>query len=188
MNITTVPLFTLVCMVMLILIYKWHIRQSYSMCYNVKNEDSRIIFHDLKKEKSIGPFEFRGEYVRDLSVSMKLMVWSFEFGGRSNNSVRHRLVASLFVAILELAVISAKNVVEGKTTVFDERMVFLHTWQRNTSETESFNKRHWCKVCRMIKNEIMIFFSEIVVNNRSQFNDLSRQKAEWIVKRNQRRT
>ena len=40
--------------------------------------------------------------------------------------MRHRLVASLFMfAILELAVVSAKNVVEGKTTVFDECMVLM---------------------------------------------------------------
>ena len=40
--------------------------------------------------------------------------------------MRHRLVASLFMfAILELAVVSAKNVVEGKTTVFDKCMVLM---------------------------------------------------------------
>ena len=44
------------------------------MCYTVKNEGSRIIFHDLKKEKSQAPFEFSEEHVRDLSVSMKLRV------------------------------------------------------------------------------------------------------------------
>ena len=56
-----------------------------------------MIFHDLKKEKSPAPFEFSEEHVRDLSVSMKLRVWSFELGGRSNNSVRHRLVADRFL-------------------------------------------------------------------------------------------
>ena len=53
---------------------------------------------------------------------------------------------------------------------------FLHTWLRNTSETESFNERHWYRpfgfVKLMIKNEIMILFSEIVVDNRPQFYDV----------------
>ena len=44
------------------------------MCYTVKNEDSRMIFRDLKKAKSTAPFEFSEEHVRDLSVSMKLRV------------------------------------------------------------------------------------------------------------------
>ena len=44
------------------------------MCYTAKNEDSRMIFHDLKKEKSPALFEFSEEHVRDLSVSMKLRV------------------------------------------------------------------------------------------------------------------
>ena len=56
-----------------------------------------MIFDDLEKEKSTAPFEFSEEHVRDLSVSIKLRVWSFEFGGRSKNSVRHRLVALLFM-------------------------------------------------------------------------------------------
>ena len=56
-----------------------------------------MIFYDLKKDKAIAPFEFSEEHVRDLSVSMKLRVWSSEFGGRSKNLVRHRLVASPFM-------------------------------------------------------------------------------------------
>ena len=44
------------------------------MCYTVKNEDLRMIFYDLKKEKSAAPFEFIEEHVRDLSISMKLRV------------------------------------------------------------------------------------------------------------------
>ena len=44
------------------------------MCYTVKNEDSRMIFYDLKKDKAIAPFEFSEEHVRDLSISMKLRV------------------------------------------------------------------------------------------------------------------
>lgn len=44
------------------------------MCYTVENEDSRMIFDDLEKEKSTAPSEFSGEHVRNLSVSMKLRV------------------------------------------------------------------------------------------------------------------
>ena len=29
--------------------------------------------------------------------------------------------------------------------MYNTQVNFLHTWQRNTSETESFNKSQWCR-------------------------------------------
>ena len=63
----TVPLFTLVCMITLILIYKLNIMKSLSMCYTIKDEDSRVIFHDSRKAKSTAHY-ISEEHVRNPSV------------------------------------------------------------------------------------------------------------------------
>ena len=70
--------------------------------------------------------------------------------------MRHRLVASLLsVAILELAVVSAKNVVEGITTVFDECMVLM-TNRLRPLVRESISRWRKMKIKGICRNIVCI--------------------------------